>query len=295
MSNEFSEEVFQEDLKFEAADDAADDGLGLLVDIDGYEGPLHLLLELARAKKVDLVRISILELAEQYLNFIKTAEDLRIELAADYLVMAAWLAYLKSRMILPREGGDEKPEMEPDEMAAQLAFRLQRLEAMRRASDALLRLPQIGERIFARGAPEGLRSKTSPLYDAEMIDLLKAYGTSRAKGTFRQHKLYKPLVLSLADARDRLRRAMKMSGLDTNNTQAWVTLDGLLPTTALVSQNKGGEIPRASIKASSLLASLELAKDGELELRQESTFADIYIRATGNESRRSDIEGATNG
>lgn len=277
-----SSDVFQEDLAFEAADDAADDGLGLVLDIDGYEGPLHLLLELARGQKVDLTRISILELAEQYLSFIKNAHDLRIELAADYLVMASWLAYLKSRMILPREDG-EAPEIEPSELAAHLAFRLERLEAMRRAAQALFRLPLIGETVFPRGNPEGLRSKSSPLYEAEMFDLLKAYGESRSKATFRNHKIPTPRVLSLSDARTRLRRAMSQSGITSEH---WVTLSGLLP------KDKGGEndVPHESIKASSLLAGLEMAKDGEILLRQESPFSEIYLKSSGQESRRKDIE-----
>jgi segregation and condensation protein A len=277
-----SGEDFQEDMSFGAADDAADDGLGLILDIDGYEGPLHLLLELARGQKVDLTHISILELAEQYLSFIKNAQNLRIELAADYLVMASWLAYLKSRMILPREDGDA-PEIEPSEMAANLAFRLQRLEAMRRAAQALFRLPLTGETVFPRGNPEGLRSKSSPLYEAEMFDLLKAYGESRSKAVFRNHKLPKPKVLSLSDARTRLRRAMSQSGLSAEH---WVTLGGLLP------QSKGGEddVPQESIKASSLLASLEMAKDGEIFLRQDAAFSDIYLKSTGQDSRRKDIE-----
>ena len=273
---------FQDDLNFDAADDAADDGLGLILDIDGYEGPLHLLLELARGQKVDLTRISILELAEQYLAFIKSATDLRIELAADYLVMASWLAYLKSRMILPREEG-ETTEIEPAEMAAHLAFRLQRLEAMRRAAQALFRLPLVGETVFPRGNPEGLRSKSSPLYEAEMYDLLKAYGESRSKATFRNHKLPKPLVLTLSDARNRLRRAIQSSGI---STESWTSLDGLLPK----SSGAEGEVPQESIKASSLLAGLEMAKDGEIFLRQDAPFSDIYLRATGEESRRKDIE-----
>lgn len=277
-----SSDDFQEDLAFEAADDAADDGLGLVLDIDGYEGPLHLLLELARGQKVDLTRISILELAEQYLSFIKNAHDLRIELAADYLVMASWLAYLKSRMILPREDG-EAPEIEPSELAAHLAFRLERLEAMRRAAQALFRLPLIGETVFPRGNPEGLRSKSSPLYEAEMFDLLKAYGESRSKATFRNHKIPTPRVLSLSDARTRLRRAMSQSGITSEH---WVTLSGLLP------KDKGGEndVPHESIKASSLLAGLEMAKDGEILLRQESPFSEIYLKSSGQESRRKDIE-----
>ncbi len=277
-----SAEDFQDDLAFEAADNAADDGLGLILDIDGYEGPLHLLLELARGQKVDLTRISILELAEQYLNFIKNAQNLRIELAADYLVMASWLAYLKSRMILPREDG-EAPEIEPAELAAHLAFRLQRLEAMRRAAQALFRLPMTGETIFPRGNPEGLRSKSSPLYEAEMFDLLKAYGESRSKAVFRNHKVPKPRILSLSDARTRLRRAMSLSGLSAEH---WLTLSGLLP------EPKSGQndVPHESVKASSLLAGLEMAKDGEIFLRQDGVFSEIYIRASGQDSRRKDID-----
>lgn len=198
---------FQEDLSFEAADDAADDGKGLVLDIDGYEGPLHLLLELARKQKVDLARISILELAEQYIAFIKNAQNLRIELAADYLVMASWLAYLKSRLILPREGGEEQLP-EEDELAAHLAFRLQRLDAMRFAAKGLFRLPQTGQVIFKRGMPEGLRSRTTPLYGAEIFDILQAYGNSRARVAIQNHKVPKPLVLSLEGARLRLKRAL---------------------------------------------------------------------------------------
>jgi segregation and condensation protein A len=185
-------------------------------------------------------------------------------------------------MILPREDGDA-PEIEPSEMAANLAFRLQRLEAMRRAAQALFRLPLTGETVFPRGNPEGLRSKSSPLYEAEMFDLLKAYGESRSKAVFRNHKLPKPKVLSLSDARTRLRRAMSQSGLSAEH---WVTLGGLLP------QSKGGEddVPQESIKASSLLASLEMAKDGEIFLRQDAAFSDIYLKSTGQDSRRKDIE-----
>ena len=197
---------FQEDLKFTAADDAADDGAGLLLDIDGYEGPLHLLLELARKQKVDLARISILELAEQYIAFIKNAQDLRIELAADYLVMASWLAYMKSRLILPRDG-DEDIMPEADELAAHLAFRLQRLDAMRLAAKGLFRLPQVGQNVHKRGMPEGLRSRTTPLYGAEMFDVLQAYGMSRSRVAIKNHKIPKPLVLSLEGARLRLKRA----------------------------------------------------------------------------------------
>ena len=263
-------EEFQEDLKFEAVMDAADEGESLVLDIDGYEGPLHLLLELARKQKVDLARLSILELAEQYIAFIKSAQDLRIELAADYLVMAAWLAYLKSKLIIPKEGGEVEPEVE--EIAAHLAFRLERLEAMRRAVDGLMRLPKTGQAIFVRGQPEGLRSRTSPIFEAEMFDLLKAYGTSRSRAAIRNHKLVKPRVMSLDDARTRLRRALSATGIDLSD---WVELDGLLPDGADIVA-KG--VPQASVKASSLLAGLELAKEGEIELRQLKAFAPIFLR-----------------
>ena len=272
---------FQEDLAFEAADDAADDGEGLLLDIDGYEGPLHLLLELARKQKVDLARISILALAEQYLAFIKAAENLRIELAADYLVMASWLAYLKSRLILPKEG-EEELLPEEDELAAHLAFRLQRLEAMRRAADGLFRLPITGIAVQVRGMPEGLRSRTTPLYEAELFDILKAYGESRSKAVFRNHKLPTPNVLSLDEARMRLRRALAAVGI--TDGESWSSFDALLPSAA---ELKDG-LPSASIKASSLLAGLELTKEGQMEIRQTGTFAPIYVRAADRKDENND-------
>lgn len=269
-------EEFEEDIKFEAAGDAADEGSGLVLNIDGYEGPLHLLLELARKQKVDLARVSILELADQFITFIKTAQDLRIELAADYLVMAAWLAYLKSRLILPKDG-DEDLMPEAEELAAHLAFRLERLEAMRRASDGLFRLPQMGQVTFSRGNPEGLRSRTSPIFEAEMFDLLSAYGTSRSRAAIRGHKLPKPRVMTLEDARNRLRRALTEVGIDISD---WTALDGLLPDGAEI----GAEgVPQASVRASSLLAGLELAKEGEIELRQNAAFAPIFLRTSQDE------------
>lgn len=273
-------EDFQDDLAFEAADDAADEGLSLLLDIDGYEGPLHLLLELARKQKVDLAKISILELAEQYIAFIKGAKDLRIELAADYLVMASWLAYLKSRLILPKEE-EESLMPEADELAAHLAFRLQRLEAMRRAAEGLFRLPITGQNVFAHGMPAGLRSRTTPLYNAELLDILKAYGESRSKATIRNYKLPRPKVMSLEDARDRLRRAMLSVGLDMTE---WSELDNLLPLPTDLEE----EVPTRSIRASSLLAGLELAKEGDIEIRQTGVFTPIYVRRAQGKSRSED-------
>ena len=264
-------EEFEEDLFFEASDVAEDSDEALLLDIDGYEGPLHLLLELARKQKVDLARVSILELSEQYLNFIKTAQDLRIELAADYLVMAAWLAYLKSRLILPHEKAEvETPQAQ--EMAAMLAFRLERLDAMRRTVSGLMRLPKTGQEILVRGAPEGLRSRTTPLFEAELFDLLKSYGTSRTRSAFKHHTLPRPKVLSMEEARHRLKRAMANARQDLSQ---WTEMDSLIDR-----RNLSDEVPQSSVKASSLLAGLELAKEGDIELRQSSAFQPIYLRTT---------------
>ncbi|PHR91116.1 MAG: segregation/condensation protein A [Robiginitomaculum sp.] len=266
MSDEFLEGI-----AFEAADDAAEEGQALILDIDGYEGPLHLLLELARMQKVDLARLSILELAEQYLAFINAAQNLRIELAADYLVMASWLAYLKSRLILPTpEGEEEMPEA--DELASHLAFRLQRLEAMRRASEAFFKLKRVGQEVFVRGAPEGLRSRTTPLYQAELFDMLKAYGDIRSQSAMRNHKLTRPLVLSLDEARSRLARAMYL-GTGAEGSK-WVSWEDLLPKP----EDFSTPLPKRSIRASSLLAGLELAKEGKLEIRQSKAFAPIFLR-----------------
>ncbi len=267
---------FQDDLAFEAVDDAVEEGRALILDIDGYEGPLHLLLELARMQKVDLARISILELADQYVDFIKSAKDLRIELAADYLVMAAWLAYLKSRLILPAQDGEEQlPEAE--ELAAHLAFRLQRLDAMRRASDGLFKLKMTGHSVFVRGAPEGLRSRTSPLYQAEIFDLLKAYGDIRSQATIRNHKLPVPLVLALVEARQRLHRAI-------GGKMDWLTFDELLPDSADFDR----PLPSKTIKASSLLAGLELAKEGKLEIKQAKAYAPIYMRGKSSKPSKNE-------
>ena len=263
---------FADDLAFEAADDAEEDGQGLVLDIDGYEGPLHLLLELARMQKVDLTRISILELADQYVKFIKTAQNLRIELAADYLVMASWLAYLKSRLILPKSEGEElAPEAE--ELAAHLAFRLQRLDAMRRAAEGLFKLKITGQNIFVRGAPEGLRSRTTPLYQAELFDMIKAYGAVRSQSAIRNVKLPKPLVLALDEARHRLERAI-------GQTVEWQALEALLPD----GSEFATPLPSRSIRASSLLAGLELAKEGRLELKQGKSFAPIYVRSVNRQN-----------
>ena len=185
--------------------------------------------------------------------------------------MAALLAYIKSKLIFPKDDQGEVV-VEAEELAAHFAFRLERLAAMRSAADGLFRLPQIGQAVHKRGMPEGLRSRTSPLYEAEIFDLLKAYGQSRSRSAFKNHKLPKPKVLSLEDARERLRRALQNSG---SSLEEWTALEGLLPKATEMDV----DVPTASIKASSLLAGLELAKEGDIELRQSGVFTPIFVRA----------------
>ncbi len=240
------------------------------VDLDGFEGPLDLLLELARRQKVDLSRISILELANQYLGFVEAARKLRLELAADYLVMAAWLAYLKSRLLLPAP-----PKAETNDaagLADALARRLRRLEEIRRAAELLLNRPRIGRDVFARGAPEGISVASTPVYVATLYDLLSAYARQSQKHA-RAHVRMKPReVWSLVDAREALTRLLGRS-------EEWTELDGWLIEYCVDPKM------RRSARASSFSASLEMAREGLIELRQESAFAPIYMRAAPKSSR----------
>ncbi len=237
----------------------------LVVDIDGFEGPLDLLLAMARLQKVDLSRISILALAEQYLAFIHEAGRLRLELAADYLVMAAWLAYLKSRLLLPRETKNED-EPSGEELAQRLAFRLMRLEAMREAAAKLMARIRLGRDVFARGMPEGTRTVRETTYTAQIYDLLKAYAEQRSRTVKRVHVVKARTVWSIKDARLRLEQ------LVGENAGRWMQLDlfleRYLPT------------PEASrtVMASSFGATLEMAREGILEIRQDAPFAPIYMR-----------------
>jgi segregation and condensation protein A len=263
-----SQSDFEEDIRFEAAADADGSPQVLRVDLDGYEGPLHVLLELSRTQKVDLRNISILELAEQYLSFIRHIQSLRIELAADYLVMAAWLTYLKSRLILPKP---KKPEDGPDasDMAAVLAFRLQRLAAMTAAAKALMARDRTGLQLYLRGQPEGVRRIRSPIYEASIYDLLSAYATRRSRTSRAKVVFKKPVLLALEEARTRLERILgKMSD--------WLSLDQMIIDFELPADEEAP--PRSSLMASSLVASLELAKEGRAELRQTSPFAPLYVR-----------------
>lgn len=249
---------------FEATAIVADDQ-ALLVQVDGFEGPLDLLLTLARNQKVDIAKISILKLAEQYLEFIESAKKLNLELAADYLVMAAWLAYLKSRLILPQE---KTPEGEPtaDEMATRLRWRLQRLDAMRAASTRLMGRERLDRDVFGRGDPEPVNVVKLRTYKDTLYDLLTAYATERVRkmggGTYRP---VQPIVLQIEEARERLERLL-------GKISDWSALTRLLPA-----EWQGGTRRRSAV-ASTLLACLEMARDGKLELQQSAPFAEIYIR-----------------
>ncbi|HLG84012.1 MAG TPA: ScpA family protein [Bradyrhizobium sp.] len=237
----------------------------LVVDVEGYEGPLDLLLALARQQKVDLAKISILALADQYLHFIEAARKIRLELAADYLVMAAWLAYLKSRLLLPEPPAQEGPSAE--EMATALANRLRRLEAIREAANRLMNRPQLLRDIFPRGEPEQIAEIRHPKYTATLYDLLTAYAAQRQSRVLASVHLARRTVWSLAEARASLERLIGLP-----ESQDWGCLDDyLLRYVAEPSQ-------RATVLASSFAAALELVREGELELNQTQAFAPIFFR-----------------
>jgi len=252
---------FEEDASPVPANDAEP---ALLLDIDGYEGPIDLLLALARDQKVDLTRISILQLAEQYLAFVAEARRVRLELAADYLVMAAWLAYLKSRLLLP-EPEEEEPSGE--ELAAALAFQLQRLEAMQNAAARLLARPQLGRDMFARGAPEDIPVLEKRIVDLTLYDLLKAYGEHKRRESQQGPLQIKATELfSIEEAIERMTRML-------GRLPDWTRLSSFLPAGWRASPLKA-----RSALASTFVATLELAKHGQIELRQDSAFAPIYLR-----------------
>jgi len=236
----------------------------LIVDVDGFEGPLDLLLTLSRTQKVDLRRVSVLQLAEQYLAFINRATSLRIELAADYLVMAAWLAFLKSRLLLPPEPGEEGPSAE--DLAAHLAFQLERLQAMREAAARLMARDQLGRDFFARGLPEGISLHRKITYDATLLDLMRAYARIRTKDEFRPFVMDREHVFTMEQALERMRGLIGYAG-------EWAELTSFLP--------EGWDVTpmaRRSATASHFAAVLEMAKRGQLAIRQGETFAPIQIR-----------------
>jgi segregation and condensation protein A len=236
----------------------------LVVDVEGFEGPLDLLLALARTQKVDLAKISVLALAQQYLDFIAEARRLRLEVAADYLVMAAWLAFLKSKLLLPAEQ-EEEGEPTGAELAALLAFRLKRLHAMREVSAQLMTRKRLGRDVFARGLPEPIRIIRKSVYDANVYDLLKAYSQQRQRTATRRMQMRQRTVWSLKEAREELERLLGMN-LD------WAPLDRLLAE-FLVEP----ELRRTAL-ASSFTATLEMTREGTLEMRQTKSFAPLFVR-----------------
>lgn len=236
-----------------------------VLNIDGFEGPIDMLLALARAQKVDLTQISILQLADQYLAFIVEARRVRLELAADYLVMAAWLAYLKSRLLLPEPEETEQPSGE--ELAAALAFQLQRLEAMQEAGARLMARPQLGRDVFARGRPEGLAVHAKSVYEVSLYDLLKAYGEHKRR---QQDSTWRIAPTELYPVDEALQRLSEMLG----RLSDWTTLQSFLP------RNLRDPLRNRSAVAAHFVASLELAKAGLLELRQDTPYGPIYLRRT---------------
>jgi len=234
----------------------------LTLDLDGWEGPLDLLLTLARTQRVDLAKISILALVEQYLAFIADAKKLRLEIAADYLVMAAWLAYLKSCLLLPKEAGVDPS---PEELAMRLQLRLQRLQAMREAGARLIGRDRIGRDVFRRRAPEGLKVARRSAWQADLYDLIAAYGIVRARTEPSVHVIARRPVMTLDEALHRLER---MIGLKMD----WTALEAFLPET------QDAEFRRSAL-ASSFVATLELARLGKVALRQDGNFTTLYVRA----------------
>ncbi|MGY6632623.1 MAG: segregation and condensation protein A [Alkalilacustris sp.] len=237
----------------------------LIVDVAGFEGPLDLLLSLARTQKVDLRRIAVLPLAEQYLAFVDRARALRIELAADYLVMAAWLAYLKSRLLLPPDPEAEGPTAE--EMAAHLAFQLERLEAMRAAAARLMARDRLGRDVFARGVADPPDTRRRVRYDATLMDLLRAYARLRTRDEFRPWAFDRADVHPLDTALERLRAALE-------GRFGWLPLEAYLPP-----EWRDSGPRRRSSTASTFLAGLELARQGRAELRQAEAFGPLELRA----------------
>lgn len=250
---------------------------GFVVDLEGYEGPLDLLLTLAREQKVDLTQISIVRLAEQYLDFVAAVRHGDLELAAEYLVMAAWLAYLKSRLLLPQAGPADEPS--PEDLAARLAFQLRRLEAMREAGAELLRRPRLGLDVFARGRPEPIEVNTETVFQASLYDLLKAYGRWHARNREAPVLEVAPSALdSVEKALERLRRGLGRS-------PGWESLSRYLPPDIL-GRPAGSDLTARSAMASTFAAALELVREGEIALRQTSPFGPIFLRAIKPEPER---------
>jgi segregation and condensation protein A len=269
-----------DDLPF-GVPEGAHEADALLLNIDGYEGPIDVLLEMARNQKVDLREISILQLARQYLAFIDRAKDLRLDLAAEYLVMAAWLAYLKSRLLLPR-AKDESGEPSGEAMAEALAFQLRRLESMREAAQKLMARSQLGVNIFARGAPEGLRVAYNATYKDTLYDLLKAYGDIRRRAESTVYELPVFNVMTMEEAVERMSRMLGHLP-KSGPFSVWTTLQSFLP------DNITDPLLQRSALASTFTAGLELAKQGKVELRQDGLFRPIYLRTANRPPIDTDV------
>ncbi len=238
----------------------------LVLDLDGYEGPIDVLLSLAREQKVDLAKISILALADQFLAFIDRQRQAHLEIAADYLVMAAWLAYLKSRLLLPQPADDDEPDMA--EFAAALGHRLKLLEAMQTAGRRLMARPRLGVDVFFRGDPEGLATVAVPVWRLGFYELLRAYGEVRRRSTAAVFTIEPSVFHSMDDALQRLSRFL-------GRVPQWRELSRFLP------QQPGGKQIRRSALAATFAAVLELARDGRIELRQDRAFGPIWLRSAG--------------
>ncbi len=256
-----AENLFEED-KVSISERLAAEAL--IVDVDGFEGPLDLLLTLSRTQKVDLRRVSVLQLARQYLAFVEKAKALRLELAADYLVMAAWLAFLKSRLLLPPDPTEEGPSGE--ELAAHLAFQLERLQAMRDAAARLMARDQLGRDFFARGQSEMVTRVRKVTYSATLLDLMQGYARIRTRDDFRPFVMDRESVFTMEQALERMRGLIGYAG-------DWTEISTYLPEGW-----DGDPVRRRSATASTFAASLELVKEGHLEIRQSEMFAPIQLR-----------------
>ena len=239
----------------------------LIVNLTGYEGPLDVLLIMAKSQKVDLMKISILQLTEQYLVFIAEVRKKNLELAADYLVMAAWLAYLKSNLLLPREETGE--ELTAEQMAERLKFQLKKLEAIRQVSEKLMNLPVLGTNFFNRGMPEGIRLIRTPEYYLSLYDLLKSYANQRYKSAYSSMVIERPAVYAMEEALVRLQRMV-------GTTFEWTKLENFLPP-----EFSRGKNARSGV-AGTLAAAMELVREGVLEIQQLAPFGPVFIKNKNN-------------
>ncbi len=239
------------------------------IDVSGYEGPLHLLLDLARKQKVDLLHVSILDLATQYLSFIQAAQDKRIDLAADYLLMAAWLAFLKSRLLLPKLKTDDGQDASAEDDALKLSFRLKRLDAMREAGEALMEGDVLGRDVFPRGLPQQPKVVKTTEYNTTLFHLMQSFGSIRQrKAREAPHTIENQFILTLESARDNLRTL-------SPKLQEWASLGDIRKQLT----NVDPEVPTRSVTASVFSATLELTRDGDVDVRQDTHFGPLYLRS----------------